>query len=240
MSAIVIGAGGSIGRACAEALATPGTHVFAADLAAPSIPGCHGIAIDVTDRQGVEVRIRELETEEPITQVIYAAGVNTTGPVDTIDWATYDRLMAVNLQGAFHVGAALQARMRMHPRDIGMVFIASTAGLIGEAGGSVYCASKFGLIGFVQSFAAEIASLGGRANTVCPGNVDSPMLSNLADHIAEREGTSADSVLRQLANSCAFGRLIRPSEVAATCTWLVSAAASGISGQTIVVDGPPA
>ena len=64
------------------------------------------------------------------------------------------------------------------------------------------------------------------------------MLTTLAEKIGAREGRGANAVLADLAASSAFHRLISPEEVAATCSWLVSPHSSGISGQTIVVDGP--
>lgn len=174
MSAVVIGAGGTIGSACVEQLVHDRFEVFAADLGEPVIPGANKVFLDVTDRGAVAETLTRLDRDAPITALVYAAGLNATGPVDVTDWSRYDQIMAVNLQGAFHVGAAVASLMRARQRSLGAVFIASTAGLVGEAGGSVYCASKFGLLGFTQSFAAEIAPLGGRANAVCPGNVASP------------------------------------------------------------------
>jgi NAD(P)-dependent dehydrogenase (short-subunit alcohol dehydrogenase family) len=120
------------------------------------------------------------------------------------------------------------------------VYIASTAGLVGESGGSIYCASKFGLIGFTQSFAGEIAEFGGRANVLCPGNVDSPMLEMLATEIGARSGKSGSATLEEWRKASAFKRLIQPKEVAQTYSWLSSSSSSGISGQIIVVDGPKA
>ena len=239
MKALVIGAAGTLGRACVEELISQG-EVIAADLSEPQIPGAKSVAIDVSDLQNVTEVIREIEADSPITALVYAAGVNFTGPVDQTDWNQYQKLMQVNLQGAFHVGAVLQASMRKTQRVFSSVFISSTAGLKGEAGGSIYVATKFGLLGFVESFASEIAQLGGRANSVCPGNVDSPMLRKLAAQIAQRQSKTEDELLAEMAASSAFNRLISPSEVAKTCAWLVSDASSGISGQTIVVDGPVA
>ncbi len=239
MVAVVIGAAGTIGEACVAQFQEVGLPVIAVDLTAPSVDGATGTAMDVTHRDSVREVLSALDDSGPISALVYAAGVNTTGPLDGLDWSDYERVMAVNLQGAFHVAAQLEILMNKTPRTLGAVFISSTAGLRGEPGGSVYVASKFGLRGLVESFAGEIAPLGGRANTVCPGNVDSVMLTRLAAQFAQRQGTKVESVMEQLAASNAFHRLITPLEVANTCVWLCSAGASGISGQTIVVDGAP-
>ncbi|MFE9172703.1 SDR family NAD(P)-dependent oxidoreductase [Streptomyces kebangsaanensis] len=242
----VIGAAGALGRAVCEALARRGHSVWAADAVDPSaaledLPGSGHRAgrADVTDQGSVEAMLRDAAgTGGRLDGLVYAAGVNYTGPVAVTDWSQYDRLMEVNLRGAFRTGQAVARSLAADPRPFGAVFLSSTAGLRGEAGGSVYCASKFGLIGFVQSFAAEIAAYGGRANAVCPGNVDSPMLRRLAVQVAERENATEADVLARFADASAFRRLIDPAEVGRTCAWLVSADSSGISGQTVVVDGP--
>ena len=236
MKALVVGAAGTIGRACVARLESEGYDVIAADLVAPEATS--PVVMDVTDSESVHAVLDAIESDGPLHSLVYAAGVNVTGPLDTTNWQDYERLMAVNLRGAFYLGAAIQTHLRKSPRNFGSVFMSSTAGLMGESGGSVYCASKFGLLGFVESFAAEIAPVGGRANSVCPGNVDSPMLTSLAEKIGTREGRGGASVLADLAAASAFHRLISPEEVAATCSWLVSPQSSGISGQSIVVDGP--
>ena len=239
MSILVIGASGAIGRACIKALGDE-RAVVAADLQKPEVANAHSVSLDVTNQSQVDSLLKELDREEQITGLIYAAGLNTTGLLNTIDWREYEAVMAVNLRGAFHVGSSLIALILKSPRVFNSVFISSTAGLVGEAGGSIYCASKFGLIGFTQSFAGELAPLSGRANVVCPGNVDSPMLTELAIQIGSREGKSGEQTLKQWSDSSAIKRLITPEEVAKTCVWLLSDDSSGISGQTIVVDGPRA
>ena len=241
MSVLVIGAGGTIGRACVDSLLNDQRFaseiIVAADLKDPAISKVQNIAFDVTNVNQVREVIHEVENKSPLTGIIYAAGLNTTGPLDSVDWSDYERVMGVNLKGAFHIGAAVLEILRKKPRTFSSVFVSSTAGLMGEAGGSIYCASKFGLIGFTQSFAGEVGEFGGRANVVCPGNVDSPMLSKLAEKIGAREGRSGEDVLAQWVSTSAFKRLIAPHEVAESCSWLLSHSSSGISGQTIVIDG---
>lgn len=240
MTVLVVGAAGTLGKACTESLIAAGLDVVAADRDRIEIPGARSVEIDVTQEDAVDQLVAQLENDGSISGLVYAAGLNVTGFVSDTDWDQYSRLMAVNLQGAFHFGAALQRAAMSNPRKFSCVFISSTAGLKGEAGGSVYVASKFGLIGFVQSFAAEIAQFGGRANAVCPGNVASPMLEELAGKIAQRRGQTKGELLDQMANETSYQRLIEPREVAATCSWLISDDSSGISGQTIVVNGPVA
>lgn len=243
---LVIGAAGTLGRAICTVLADQGAAVWAADAqACDSVvaglggSGHHASIADVTDERSVDALIGQVWATGGFTGAVYAAGTNYTGPVATTSWPDYDRVMSVNLRGAFHVGKELGSRLRAAPQDLPTVFLSSVAGLKGESGGSVYCASKFALIGFVESFASEIAQYGGRANAVCPGNVDSVMLRQLAAQVAEREGTTLERLLAEWSDATAFRRLIEPAEVARACAWLVSAESSGISGQTIVVDGPP-
>lgn len=239
MSAVVIGAAGSIGHACLLALRPDHGSVYGLDLI--SIAEDHQAIrqLDVADYGSVKSALEDIDKTDPIESLIYAAGLNVTGYLNGIDWDEYERLMTVNLRGAFFVGAVMQELLTQRTRTFASVFVSSTAGLVGEAGGSVYSASKFGVIGFTQSFAAEIAHVGGRANAVCPGNVDTPMLHALAAKIARRENSEPAAVLGQMAASNAFNRLIETSEVAAVCRWLTGPESSGISGQTVVVDGPP-
>ena len=239
--AVVIGAGGAIGAACARAFAEAGATVWSVDLleqaaagALTDLAGGHRTAAcDVTDPASCE-RLAELVGKAD--SVVYAAGLNADGNVVDIDWNAYRKVMAVNLDGAFHIGAAFGRRMSARGAGGAFVFLSSTAGLRGEAGASIYCASKFGLIGFVESMAAEFAGERIRVNTVCPGTVDSPMLRDVARRIAERTGADAEDIWREMAHSGAARRLVTPAEVATLCLHLASPASAAITGTTVRVD----
>lgn len=246
-SVIVIGGAGAIGRTVCQVLAEHGMRVTVSDLGdasaavAATLPGAGhaSAALDVTDVDGVLAAFGPQGSHRDYDALVYAAGLNYTGPVATTDWAAYDRVLGVNLRGAFHVGQALSRNLTARPRECSAVFFSSTAGLKGESGAAVYAASKAGLLGFVECLAAELAEFGGRANSVCPGNIDSPMLRTLAEQVAVRSGRSTESVLDEFADATAFSRLISIREVAAAVAFLAGPLSTGISGQRIVVDGPP-
>ncbi len=238
---VVIGGGGAIGAACVRAFAEAGATVWSVDLHEQAAAGAltdlagahHAAACDVTDPASAEALAGVVGKAD---SVIYAAGLNADGNVVDIDWSAYRRVMAVNLDGAFHIGAAFARRMSTRGGGGAFVFLSSTAGLRGEAGASIYCASKFGLIGFVESMAAELASERIRVNAVCPGNVDSPMLRDVARRIAERTGADAEAIWLDMAHSGAALRLVTPAEVAALCLHLASPASTAITGTTVRVD----
>ena len=226
----VIGASGGIGRACVSAFSDAGWSVFGADLHADDAIA----AIDVTDRAAVEAFA---EQTGPVDAVVYSAGTVATMPIAETDFDVYRTIMAVNLDGAAFVASAFARRMIGRGQGGSLVFVASAAGLRGEANASAYCASKFGLIGLVQSIAAELTPHDIRVNAVAPGNVDTPMLRSVASDMAKVSGHQVDAVWEGLARTGAARRLIAPEEVAAACLALSSPGFSGITGATIPVDG---
>jgi NAD(P)-dependent dehydrogenase (short-subunit alcohol dehydrogenase family) len=243
---VVIGGGGTIGKAVTSAFANAGASVVVADVEMGKLDSVltdlsgdehQARAVDVQSLQSVEDLAQHCWGMGAIDSVVYTPGVNYTGNVVDTDWAKYKHLMEVNLDGAFYTAKAFGSLMLASNRPGNFIFVASTAGKRGEAGASVYCATKFGLLGLVESFADEVASQGIRVNAVCPGNVEGPLLAQLVDSVSEREGTTADQVLDRFVRASAAGRLIQPHEVASVCVWLASAEASAVMGASIVVDG---
>ncbi|MEQ8967477.1 MAG: SDR family oxidoreductase, partial [Azospirillaceae bacterium] len=212
----------------------------AADLAG-ELPGDGhaGAAIDVTDRDSCAAAAGPAggaAGEPPCTAVVYAAGIAVTADVAVHDPDDWRRTLAVNLDGAFHVGQAFVRPMLAAGTPGAFVYLSSVAGRRGEAGAAAYCASKFGLIGLVESFAAELTEAGIRVNAVCPGNVDSPLLRAVSQDIAAREDRDAEAVYAEHARIGAARRLVDPAEVASACLWLCSSGASGVTGTTLTVD----
>ncbi len=243
--AAVVGAAGTIGSAICRAYAQAGAAVWAADLDGAAAQGVarslggggHAShVIDVTDPESVERAAAEAWRRGPIDSVVYAAGVAITADVAEMEWAAYRRLMAINLDGALYTARAFVTRMLGAGRPGSFVFISSTAGKRGEAGAAAYCASKFGLLGMMECFAAEVAARGIRVNAICPGNVDSAMLRAIARDQAQREGSTYEAVIETYTTMAAARRLVAPDEVAAVAVWLASPLASAIVGEAVNVD----
>jgi len=240
--AAVVGGAGAIGSEICRAFAAAGATVAVLDVdesaarrLAFSLPGDghSGVIIDVTDPGSAE---RGAEACGEVDSVVYCAGIAFTANVADTDWAAYRRLIAVNLDGAFYTSSAFTRRMIAERRRGSFVFLTSTAGLRGEAGASAYCASKFGLIGLMESLAAELTPAGIRANAVAPGNVDSPLLQSVALAQAEREGGTAEEMLERYAHAGAAQRLVTIQEVASAVLWLASPLSVGITGDVLRVD----
>ncbi|WP_395639321.1 SDR family NAD(P)-dependent oxidoreductase [Pseudolysinimonas sp.] len=243
---VVVGGAGAIGAVVATVLAEQGMQVTVADRADASevvrgLPGRGHVSIpfDVTSIDDALAWFGPEPRAGRYDALVFAAGVNYTGPVATTDWTQWKRVLDVNLRGAAHVGQAVSRNLAADPRECSIVYFSSTAGRRGEGGASVYAASKFGLIGFMECHASEIARYGARANAVCPGNIDSPMLRALAQQVGERTGQGTEATLAEFAGSTAFDRLIAIREVAQVVAFLAGPASTGMSGQSVVIDGPP-
>jgi NAD(P)-dependent dehydrogenase (short-subunit alcohol dehydrogenase family) len=242
--AVVVGAAGAIGSAICRAYVEAGAHIWILDLdetkgrrlAEDLGEGARSARVDVTDPDDLRRAAALVWERSPFDSLVYAPGIDVTANVTELDSEDYRRVMATNLDGAFYTASAFGKRMLSAARPGSFVFISSVAGKRGEAGASAYCASKFGMIGLVQSFAAEVAEQGIRVNAICPGNVDSPLLRSIASSMAEREGVGAEAIMDGMIEAAAARRLVSVEEVAAVALWLASDSAAGVTGASINVD----
>ena len=240
--AVVTGASSGIGRAAALALAGAGAHV-----ALLALPGsglsevadrCRGAGVeaitieaDVGDHASVADAFERAEALAPVDAVFSGAGISTIAPaVETTDeqWA---RQLHTNLTGTFYV-VREAARLMVRRQRGAIVTTASELAITGQAGYLAYTASKGGVLAMTRVLAAELAPHGVRANTLCPGPVETPLLAadfELADDPA-RERESVES-------SVAFGRIGRPEEIARAILFLLSDESSYMTGAQLVVDG---
>jgi NAD(P)-dependent dehydrogenase (short-subunit alcohol dehydrogenase family) len=246
LHALVTGGGSGIGAAIARALAKEGAAVSlvgrrkaALVEVAKNLPKATAIIADVTNTADCAAMVETARASHgPIDIVIANAGAAESAPVAKISAEHWQRMIDVNLTGAFlTVQAALSDVVRNGEGTRRIVFTASTAGLKGYPYVAAYCAAKHGVVGLARAMAAELQSTGVTVNAVCPGYTDTPLLDASAAAIATKTGRTVAEARAMLAKANEDGRLISPDGVAAKVLWLCSPAAALINGEAIVITG---
>jgi len=237
---VVTGGGSGIGRACCLALADVGRPVAAWDVDADGasetarmctdrgVPAAW-IAVDVTDAGAVNAaRDATIAALGSIGALVHAAGIVRPALDDVVDLETWDDVLAVNLRAEALLVSVLVPSFRAAGAGSAIVGISSIEGLIGHGFIPSYVASKHALIGLTRSLAHRLGPDGIRANAVCPGYVETPML---APTIATPEARAS------FERKVPIGRLANAADVARVVRFLLSDEAAYVNGAAIVVDG---
>jgi NAD(P)-dependent dehydrogenase (short-subunit alcohol dehydrogenase family) len=238
--ALVTGATRGIGLAVAHALAEQGAALAITGRKAESIAGAlaelqaaganvQGIPCHQGDPAAIERLFSQLDAASfvPDIVVINAATNPVMGPLIDIETGAWQKILEVNLTGAFLTARA--AAKRMLPLKRGsIVFMASIAGLDPMPGLGAYSVSKAGLLGLMRTLSRELGSAGIRVNALAPGLVDTKFSQAL---FADR--ATYERIMRQVP----LGRHGQPGDIAGGAVFLASDAAAYITGQTLVIDG---
>jgi NAD(P)-dependent dehydrogenase (short-subunit alcohol dehydrogenase family) len=244
--ALVTGGGTGIGAAIARRLAAAGATVSLAgrrlealQAVAAGLAGASTILADVTVAGDVEAMVAQARAANgPLDIVIANAGAAESAPMQKLDLEHWQRMLAVNLTGAFlTVKAALPDIVRPDARCPRILFIASTAGLKGYAYAAAYCAAKHGLVGLARALAAELAPRGVTVNAVCPGFTATPLLAAALANIVAATGRQPAEAAAELTRFNPQGRFVEPNEVAETVLFLCTPSAQAITGQALSVSG---
>lgn len=238
--AVVTGGGRGIGRAVAAALSLAGHHVTVlgrnethVKAAVESGAAAAYRVVDVTDEAALAACLGGIDA---IDILVNNAGAADSAPFVKSDLAFFRRLMAVNFESV--VTGTRAVLPGMIERGFGRVIsVASMAGLKGYAYVSAYVAAKHAVVGLTRAIAQEVAKSGVTVNAVCPGYVDTDLISESVARIAAKTGRGADDVRREFTKNNPQGRLITPEEVADTVLWLAGDGASAVNGQAIGITG---
>jgi 3-oxoacyl-[acyl-carrier protein] reductase len=236
-TALITGAGRGIGKEIARALGKSGANIIISDIAADFAnqaaselngAGIKTLAVvgDISKAEDVETLFKTAnETFGGVDILVNNAGITRDNLLARMDEKDWDLVLSVNLKGAFLCTKAASRGM-MKKRYGRIVNISSVVGIMGNAGQANYSASKAGLIGLTKSAAKELASRNITVNAVAPGYIATDMTQNLPEEAKAK-----------ILQSVPLGRPGTPEDIAGVVLFLVSDAASYITGQVIHIDG---
>ena len=223
---LVTGAAGAIGKAVVAAVRKAGGKAIASDL--KGRPGID-VALDVTSEADWQ---RAVAAIDRLDGLVNAAGIAAVANIEKTDFATWRRVLSINLDGTFLGCKYAFALLRKQGGAI--VNLSSVLGLVGGPNLAAYTASKGGVSLLTKSVALYGARFKPpvRCNAVCPAFVEGPMVDEIASGTKD-PGT----VKNKLALDIPLGRLGAPGEVAALCAYLLSDASAFITGADVPIDG---
>jgi NAD(P)-dependent dehydrogenase (short-subunit alcohol dehydrogenase family) len=245
----VTGGAQGIGLALAERFAQEGSRVMIGDIqgdkaetAADRLRGggheARAVTIDVTDPRSVEGAAGACAAELGEPDVLVAnAGILLLQPVLEMSLESWRRVLDVNLTGVF-LSCQTFARQMVAGGRGGRIIV--TSSLFGRRGGranGAYSATKFGVIGLVESLAAELAPHDILVNAVCPGQVATEMMRQVTTDLARVREMTAEAVEEELVRRIPLGRVGNPDEVGDVFVFLASPLSRYVTGQSIIVDG---
>ena len=243
---LITGAAQGIGFEISKAFSEAGAIVVLTDLnevqvkeAADILGGSAiGLKCDVTIEQDIQQAIDETISQfGRIDILINNAGLQHVSKLEDFSTAKFELLVKVMLTAPFIATKLVLPHMKK--QQFGRILnMASINGLVGFAGKAAYNSSKHGVIGLTKVTALETAADGITANAICPGYVDTPLVRNQFEDLAEVRGVPLESVLEEVIYPLVpQKRLLDVKEVADLALYLASESAKGITGQAVVLDG---
>jgi len=233
---IVTGAAQGIGFATARRFLQDGAIVAlcgirreSVDAAVAQLQGLgqvEGFVVDVTRRDQIDAMVEAVRAKQGrIDVLVNNAGITLDARLQKMDDTQFDRVIAVNLKGTYNCAQAVVDTMVEQGGGV-ILNASSVVGIYGNFGQTNYAASKFGVIGFVKTWARELGPKGIRANAVAPGFIETPILQ-----------TIPDKVLHQMRDRVPLKRLGTPEDIASVYAFLASDDAAYINGAVIEVSG---
>jgi meso-butanediol dehydrogenase / (S,S)-butanediol dehydrogenase / diacetyl reductase len=228
---VVTGAASGIGHATAQLFRDLGDTVYGLDIS-PTVPdGVTYLECNVGDKAAVDAAIATCAEHGRIDVLANVAGIVQFGRFEQISEAEWDRVHAVDLKGPFFLMQAALPHLRVAKGNI--VNISSVAGNVSQPYATAYAAAKGGLTQLTKALAMELSPEGIRVNAICPGTVDTPIVS----HVAEIMPSDLDPRLFDRLMMLLPGPAITPAEIGSAIVYLASAEARMITGAVLAFDG---
>ena len=246
--AVVTGAASGIGKAIARTFIAAGARVVIADLdakgaaaAAAELGGpdrrAMSVAMDVTDERQVEAGMAQaIGFWNRLDVLVSNAGIQTVAPLDQFDFAKWQKLLAIHLDGAFLTTRAALRQMYRQGTGGSIIYMGSVHSKEASVLKAPYVTAKHGLIGLAKVVAKEGAKHGVRANVICPGFVRTPLVERQIPEQAQVLGLSEEEVVKKvMLKDTVDGEFTTVEDVAQAALFFAAFATNALTGQSLVV-----
>ncbi|MCF6515351.1 (S)-acetoin forming diacetyl reductase [Lactobacillus sp. S2-2] len=247
--ALITGAGQGIGQSIAERLSKDG---FAVALVGRTIEKVENVAKEINQNGGKAVAIKgDVKNRDDVFSavdqavkelgdlnvMVNNAGVAPTTPIDTVTPEILDKTMQINVGGTIWGIQAASQKFKELGHGGKIINASSQAGMTGNENLTVYGSSKFAIRGITETTAKELAEFGITVNAFCPGIVDTPMMRDIAQSVADNAGKPFEWGMDQFAKDIALKKLAKPEDISACVAYLASSDSDYMTGQSLLIDG---
>ena len=233
---LIVGGAGGIGRATAQEFERAGANIAIADIKIEDLPPQFlAIKSDITKVSDCAAMISKTVARfGRLDVLINAAGVWVEGESSEMAEAQWDRTININLKGTFFT--CRYAIPELEKTEGQIINIASDAGLMGNAGAAIYCASKGGVVLLTKALALELAPKGIRVNAICPCDVETPMLEFQAREFGGGDPQAYLAKLKSIYPQGPRQRFAKPTEIAAFIFAITSPRLAPVTGAALPID----
>src|SRR5262245_19558581 len=240
---LVTGAASGIGESIADVFSQAGAFVYVADRNLEDGPKvvarlkqskgeAEFLSLDISREEDCERAVHHVvDAHGRLDVLVNNAGIGHVGTLLQTTGADLDRLYAVNVRGMFNLTKVFLPGM-IERKAGNIINLASIGGVVAVRDRLAYCTTKFAIVGFTKCLALDHATQGIRANSICPGRVETPFGSARLKEYADPE-----KAYREMASTQAIGRMARPEEIAAAALYLASDESAFVTGIEFLIDG---
>jgi NAD(P)-dependent dehydrogenase (short-subunit alcohol dehydrogenase family) len=235
--AIVTGGTTGIGNATCLKLKKEGAIVYNLDIHEIRTEGVHFIQCDVRNYEEVQKAIQYIYNKEGKIDLLFAnAGVHMSGNIEETSIDAFENVLSINLKGLYYTVKEVIPIMRKQQKG-SIVLTGSDQSFIGKGNSSVYGLTKGAIGQFTKSTAIDYAPYNIRVNCICPGTIETPLLTKAVEGFDAITKIGKDTIYKMLEEAQPIKRIAKPEEIANVVSFLLSNESSFITGALIAADG---